>query len=150
MPEPRVNQKTLEAIFDSIGLVDGFGKIASDVHLVDDDARDVYVQDVVDAIRDIKEKKLVQHGVEMLSSCDSANVVSFGLDMKANHLHEGRFVPNLELEVRKSRNTYDGRKYVGTTYYCRLVYCKNTSVYRDFIFAQFDIPMENVRSVVKK
>jgi len=139
MPELKVDEKTLETIFDTEGWIEGEGKIASKPYLVDKTAFDVYHQDVVDAVRYIVQNNLVNKGKDILSSNNAARLITFEIELQSNHLNQGRYVPPLELQVIKCRDAYDGRKFIGTMYYGRLTYRKNPD---EFIFAQFDIPQK--------
>lgn len=140
MSELKVDNKTLEAIFDTEGWIDGEGKIASKPYIVQENAVDVYPQDVVDAVRYICANKLTLKGRDILSANNDARVVVFEISLQSNHLNQGRYVPPLELQVIKYKNAYDGFKYVGTEYYARLTYRKNPD---EFIFAQFGIPQKS-------
>lgn len=126
--ERHTNSKNLVDILKTEGWLEGLGEIADSPFLVDKNANDVYPSDLIDTVRTIKERKFIQEGIRFLLGSEAISVtykINRELDLKA-----GRFVPELDLELRKSADFK--RKF-----FARINYINNPKY---ITFAQFDIP----------
>ena len=137
-----VTQKNLEDIFRTEGWINGLGNISENVRLQDKETTDVQVCDVVDAVRFIVGKKLIEEGSRQLSKSTYLRSVNYLLVETPSAFEDaGRFVPHLELEIIKCFDK------IPVEQYARLKYRKNPDY---FTFAQFDIPSNFLKNLREK
>ncbi len=138
--ERHVTSKNLVDILNE-GWIEGLGEIAENPHLVDERANEVYPQDVIDTVRIIIDKGLMQEGVKFLVK-SQASSVTYRIE-RPYKPNAGRFVPNLDLELIKSNLIGEDTSQI----FARLNYRKNPDY---FTFAQFDVPQMFIERLVKK
>jgi hypothetical protein len=138
--ERHITPKNLVDILNE-GWIVGLGEIAENPHLVDEKANEVYPQDLIDTVRIILEKCLMQEGVSFLMK-SQASSVTYRIE-RPYQPNAGRFVPNLDLELIKSNIKRDDTSQI----FGRLNYRKNPDY---FTFAQFDVPQKFIDRLIKK
>ena len=101
-----VDQKTIDAIFETEGWHFNYGKIADAIRLDPPEESQghisrVYPQDIVDTVRYLVEKKLILKGRALLESADAPVSLDYKIPLNSHSNEQGRAVPNLNVELSR-------------------------------------------------
>ena len=98
----KVDQKTLETIFETEGL----DLNISEVHLQEEipaNVPQVYPQDVIDALRYISKNGLLVEGKSVFADCSQAtHLIRYILPLDSKAEKQGITIPNLKLQLVKN------------------------------------------------
>lgn len=111
-----VDQKTLDDIFKTEGISLGISEVHLQEQIPKTVCAQVCPQDVVDAVRHIKENGLLAEGKSIFTNyAKELKILRYELPLKSTSNEQGRTVPNLKLQLVKDSNK--PVKFHGQLYY---------------------------------